>query len=109
MGVPALVPSFGVALLAAALLGASRTAFLGVQAALLGEAVAAALRGPVLALSGTINQIAQVVGILGGAAVAAPPRVRAAPPGGLVPLLAPPLGPLSPAPARQPAPGAPPR
>jgi predicted MFS family arabinose efflux permease len=78
MGVPALVPSFGVALLAAALLGASRTAFLGVQAALLGEAVPAELRGPVLALSGTINQIAQVVGIVGGAAVTLTLGVRTA-------------------------------
>src|SRR4051812_10907921 len=78
MGVPALVPSFGVALLAAALLGACRTAFLGVQAALLGEAVAAELRGPVLALSGTINQLAQVVGIVGGAAVTLTLGVRTA-------------------------------
>jgi hypothetical protein len=41
MGTAALFPTFVVALLAAALLGACRTAFLGVQAALLGEAVPA--------------------------------------------------------------------
>ena len=66
------------ALLAAALLGACRTAFLGIQAALLGEAVPAELRGPVLALSGTINQVAQVAGILGGAAVTLTLGVRTA-------------------------------
>ena len=71
-------PNFAVALLAAALLGACRTAFLGVQAALLGEAVPAELRGPVLALSGTINQVAQVVGIVGGAAVTLTLGVRTA-------------------------------
>jgi predicted MFS family arabinose efflux permease len=78
MAVAALFPNFAVALLAAALLGACRTAFLGVQAALLGEAVAAELRGPVLALSGTINQLAQVVGIVGGAAVTLTLGVRTA-------------------------------
>ena len=78
MGTAALFPNFVVALLAAALLGACRTAFLGVQAALLGEAVPAELRGPVLALSGTINQIAQVVGIVGGAAVTLTLGVRTA-------------------------------
>ena len=41
MAMAALFPNIGVALLAAALLGACRTAFLGVQAALLGEAVPA--------------------------------------------------------------------
>jgi predicted MFS family arabinose efflux permease len=78
MGSVALLPTFGMALLAAALLGACRTAFVGVEAALLGEAVAADLRGPVLALNGTINQIAQVAGILGGAAVALTLGVRTA-------------------------------
>jgi predicted MFS family arabinose efflux permease len=78
MGAAALFPTFGMALVAAALLGACRTAFLGVQAALLGEAVPAELRGPVLALSGTINQIAQVVGIVGGAAVTLTLGVRTA-------------------------------
>ena len=78
VGAAALVPTFAVALLAAALLGACRTAFLGIQAALLGEAVPAELRGPVLALSGTINQVAQVAGILGGAAVTLTLGVRTA-------------------------------
>ena len=75
---PAVFPNLAVALLAAALLGAYRTAFLGVQAALLGEAVPGELRGPLLALAGTINQIAQVAGILGGAAVALTLGVRTA-------------------------------
>jgi len=75
---PAVFPDLAVALLAAALLGAYRTAFLGVQAALLGEAVATELRGPLLALAGTVNQIAQVAGILGGAAVALTLGVRTA-------------------------------
>ena len=74
----ALFPTFAVALLAAALLGGCRTAFVGVEAALLGEAVSAELRGPVLALNGTINQIAQVAGILGGAAVTLTLGVRTA-------------------------------
>jgi predicted MFS family arabinose efflux permease len=78
MGSVALFPNFGVALLAAALLGGCRTAFVGVEAALLGEAVSADLRGPVLALNGTINQIAQVAGILGGAAVTLTLGVRTA-------------------------------
>jgi predicted MFS family arabinose efflux permease len=78
VAVPALFPNLAVALVAAALLGAYRTAFLGVQAALLGEAVAGELRGPLLALAGTINQIAQVAGILGGAAVALTLGVRTA-------------------------------
>jgi hypothetical protein len=78
VGVAALFPNLAVALVAAALLGAARTAFLGVQAALLGEAVPAELRGPVLALSGTINQVAQVVGIVAGAAVTLTLGVRTA-------------------------------
>ena len=78
MAAAAVVPTIVAALLAAALLGACRTAFLGVQAALLGDAVPAELRGPVLALSGTINQIAQVAGILGGAAVTLTLGVRTA-------------------------------
>jgi MFS family permease len=78
MAAAAVFPNFAVALLAAALLGACHTAFLGVQAALLGEAVPAELRGPMLALSGTINQAAQVVGILGGAAVTLALGVRTA-------------------------------
>jgi predicted MFS family arabinose efflux permease len=78
VAVPAVFPNLVAALLAAALLGAHRTAFLGVQAALLGEEVPAELRGPLLALSGTINQIAQVAGILGGAAVALTLGVRTA-------------------------------
>lgn len=78
VGATAAVPVMPVALLASALLGAYRTAFLGVQAALLGEAVDRSLRGPALALSGTINQVAQVVGILGGAGVAVGVGVRAA-------------------------------
>ena len=74
----AAAPVVPVALLASALLGAYRTAFLGVQAALLGEAVDPSLRRPALALSGTINQVAQVAGILGGAAVSVGLGVRAA-------------------------------
>ena len=74
----ALFPTFAVALLAAALLGGCRTAFVGVEAALLGEAVSGELRSPVLALNGTINQIAQVAGILGGAAVTLTLGVRTA-------------------------------
>jgi predicted MFS family arabinose efflux permease len=78
MGSVALFPNFAVALLAAALLGGCRTAFVGVEAALLGEAVSGELRGPVLALNGTINQIAQVAGIVGGAAVTLTLGVRTA-------------------------------
>jgi predicted MFS family arabinose efflux permease len=78
MGSVALFTNFAVALLAAALLGGCRTAFVGVEAALLGEAVSAELRGPVLALNGTINQIAQVAGIVGGAAVTLTLGVRTA-------------------------------
>jgi predicted MFS family arabinose efflux permease len=78
MGTVALFPTFAVALVAAALLGGCRTAFVGVESALLGEAVSAELRGPVLALNGTINQIAQVAGILAGAAVTLTLGVRTA-------------------------------
>ncbi|HLM04074.1 MAG TPA: MFS transporter [Blastococcus sp.] len=69
VGCAAVVPNLWTALVASALLGACRTASYGVQAALLGEAVPAGLRGPALAVSGSINQGAQVGGILGGAAV----------------------------------------
>jgi MFS family permease len=78
MAAVALFPTLVAALIAAALLGACRTAFLGVQSALLGESVTKELRGPLLALGGTINQVAQVAGILGGAAVTLTVGVRTA-------------------------------
>jgi MFS family permease len=78
MATVALFPTLVAALIAAALLGACRTAFLGIQSALLGESVTSELRGPLLALGGTINQAAQVAGILGGAAVTLTVGVRTA-------------------------------
>lgn len=66
VGTVALVPTLVVALTAAALLGASRTAYLSVSTGAVADAVPVELRGRFYALSSTINQSAQVIGFVGG-------------------------------------------
>lgn len=62
----ALVPTIGVALGAAALLGGSRTAYLSVSTGAVADAVPVDLRGRFYALASSINQTAQVIGFVAG-------------------------------------------
>jgi MFS transporter len=67
---PLLLPGLGPILVAAGLLGALRAAHVSVRSGALAEAVPEELRGGLLALLGTADQVGQVVGYLTGAAVA---------------------------------------
>lgn len=77
VGLAAIFPTTAIALLASALLGAIRAAHLGVQAGLMAEVLPEEVRRASLALMGSLNQGAQVVGLASGAAltVALGPRV----------------------------------
>src|SRR4051812_33401725 len=66
VGAVALVPTLPVALGAAALLGASRTAYLSIVTGAVADAVDVDVRGRFYALSSTINQTAQVIGFMVG-------------------------------------------
>jgi hypothetical protein len=65
----AIRPTFPIALVGAAFLGARRIGHVGVEAAVLREAVHADLRRPQLALSGMLNQLAQLLGLVAGGSV----------------------------------------
>ena len=69
LGTVAAFPAFGVALAVAAVLGAQRTASVSISTATMAEAVDPALHRPYFALVNTVNQMAQVIGILTGAGV----------------------------------------
>ncbi|HMC42002.1 MAG TPA: MFS transporter, partial [Acidimicrobiales bacterium] len=69
LGTVAAFPTFGVALAVAAVLGAQRTASVSISTATMAEAVDPALHRPYFALVNTVNQMAQVIGILTGAGV----------------------------------------
>lgn len=60
---PTLIAALGVA----ALLGASRTAYVGIGAGIIVQCIDSERRGPFYALTNTINQSAQALGFLGGA------------------------------------------
>ena len=62
----AIVPNVAVALVAAALLGGSRTAYLSVSTGAVADAVPHDLRGRYFALSSSINQSAVVIGFVAG-------------------------------------------
>lgn len=66
VGAAALYPSVGTALAAAALLGAVRVLYQGAFAGMLKTAIPEELQPTVLAMSGVVNQLAQVVGLLVG-------------------------------------------
>ena len=69
LGTVAAFPAFGVALAVAAVLGAQRTASVSISTATMAEAVDPSLHRPYFALVNTVNQMAQVIGILTGAGV----------------------------------------
>ena len=69
IGICALAPNTGTAILSSALLGATRAAFRSIQAAVIAESVPADFRLPLFGAAAVINQVDQAVGILTGAAV----------------------------------------
>jgi predicted MFS family arabinose efflux permease len=69
VGTVAAFPSFFVALAVAAVLGAQRTASVSITTATVAEAVEPSIHRRFFALANTVNQMAQVIGILTGAGV----------------------------------------
>jgi hypothetical protein len=69
VAVPAVAPSAVTAIVAASLLGALRTAFRSVGAAVIAESVDPAVRLPLFGLATAVNQAAQVFGVATGATV----------------------------------------
>jgi hypothetical protein len=71
IAIPVLQPRAWAALLAAGLLGAVRAAYQGISVALVAETVPPAVRLRVFGIANLINQLAQIVGLLTGAAITA--------------------------------------
>ena len=69
VGTAAAFPTLAVALAVAAVLGALRTASVSITTATLAETVEPSIHRPFFALANTVNQMAQVIGILTGAGV----------------------------------------
>ncbi len=69
VGVPAVAPNAATAILAASPLGALRTASRSIEAAMIAESVDPAVRLPLFGLALAVNQAAQVLGVVTGAAV----------------------------------------
>jgi Major Facilitator Superfamily len=69
VGVVSAVPAFWVALVVAALLGAHRIAYVSIISGVIAEGVEPQVRRPLFAFMGSVNQTAQVFGILAGASV----------------------------------------
>jgi len=69
VGTAAVFPTVAAALAVAAVLGALRTASVSITTATVAETVETSIHRPFFALANTINQMAQVIGILTGAGV----------------------------------------